>query len=83
MTVSSLTIPPATITTTGPAEVAEDSNTNLLLLQCRYLHESGCKSSCLNLCQQPTQTFFNEVLGESSIYILSSNKITLTIQRDP
>lgn len=31
--------------------------------RCRYLAESGCKAMCVNLCKQPTQTFFTEQLG--------------------
>ena len=31
--------------------------------QCRYLLESGCKSTCVNICKIPTQAFFNDVIG--------------------
>jgi hypothetical protein len=33
------------------------------LLECRFLQESGCKSTCLNLCKGPTENLFNEQLG--------------------
>lgn len=33
------------------------------LTECRFLQESGCKSTCLHLCKMPTQAFFNEELG--------------------
>lgn len=35
----------------------------LQVKQCRYLLESGCKSTCLNICKIPTQAFFNDVIG--------------------
>lgn len=31
--------------------------------KCRFLEESGCKGLCVNMCQQPTQNFFTDVLG--------------------
>lgn len=31
--------------------------------RCRYLAESNCVGMCVNLCQQPVQTFFTEQLG--------------------
>lgn len=31
--------------------------------KCRFLHESGCKGLCVNMCQQPTQRYFTDVLG--------------------
>jgi len=31
------------------------------LLECRYLLESGCKSTCLHICKMPTQEFFNSL----------------------
>ena len=38
-------------------------NSGTKLIECRFLHESGCKSTCLHLCKNPTQAFFNEELG--------------------
>ena len=34
-----------------------------VLHKCRYLEASNCKSSCVNICKVPTQTFFQTVLG--------------------
>jgi hypothetical protein len=31
--------------------------------RCRYLDEAGCAAMCVNLCQQPVQTFFTQELG--------------------
>ncbi len=31
--------------------------------KCRYLVESGCVGTCVNLCKVPTQTFFTEKFG--------------------
>lgn len=31
--------------------------------KCRFLDESGCKGLCVNMCQQPTQSYFTDVLG--------------------
>lgn len=31
--------------------------------KCRFLDESGCKGLCVNMCQQPTQRYFTDVLG--------------------
>lgn len=31
--------------------------------KCRFLDETGCKGLCVNMCQQPTQKYFTEVLG--------------------
>lgn len=31
--------------------------------KCRFLDESGCKGLCVNMCQQPTQNYFTDVLG--------------------
>ena len=45
----------------GPAEPLTE--TSLMLTECRYLAQSGCKSACINLCKLPTQAFFNDVLG--------------------
>ncbi len=42
-------------------DVTWESGTKLL--ECRFLQESGCKSTCLHLCKLPTQAFFNEELG--------------------
>ena len=47
---------PATATT-------EKWMSGLQVKQCRYLLESGCKSTCLNICKIPTQAFFNDVIG--------------------
>ena len=38
-------------------------NSGTKLIECRFLHESGCKSTCLHLCKMPTQALFNEELG--------------------
>lgn len=39
----------------------ENWNSGLKVMQCRYLLESGCKSTCLNICKLPTQAFFSEM----------------------
>nr|MCU0567982.1 DUF4033 domain-containing protein [Oculatellaceae cyanobacterium Prado106] len=31
--------------------------------KCRYLEQSGCVGTCINLCKLPTQTFFMEKFG--------------------
>lgn len=31
--------------------------------KCRYLEQSGCVGMCVNMCQQPTQSFFTDKVG--------------------
>lgn len=54
----------------GPMEVVEVTaddgraqHSGVHIKQCRYLAESGCVGMCVNLCQQPVQTFFTQQLG--------------------
>lgn len=48
-------------------EVAADDGTVqqscVRIERCRYLAESNCVGMCVNLCQQPVQTFFTQQLG--------------------
>lgn len=41
----------------------EEGGYGVLIEKCRFLDESGCKGLCVNMCQQPTQRYFTEVLG--------------------
>lgn len=49
----------------GPCEnnVPPEGGHGVRIDRCRFLEESGCKGLCVNMCQQPTQSFFTEVLG--------------------
>lgn len=54
----------------GPASIVEvdvdDGPPNLSgvrIEKCRYLEQAGCAAMCVNLCQQPVQTFFTDQLG--------------------
>ncbi|CAN8067309.1 unnamed protein product [Agarophyton chilense] len=41
----------------------EEGGYGVYIEKCRFLEESGCKGLCVNMCQQPTQRYFKEVLG--------------------
>lgn len=41
----------------------DDGFPGVFIEKCRFLDESGCKGLCVNLCQQPTQAYFTQVLG--------------------
>lgn len=41
----------------------EEGGWGVKIEKCRFLEESGCKGLCVNMCQQPTQSFFTNVLG--------------------
>lgn len=43
--------------------VPEEGGKGVFIEKCRFLEESGCKGLCVNMCQQPTQAFFTDVLG--------------------
>jgi hypothetical protein len=58
----------------GPCEVAvadvnlpdgtiRSQSSAVQIKKCRYLVESGCVGTCVNLCKVPTQTFFTEKFG--------------------
>ena len=54
----------------GPASVIEVevdagpvNRSGVRIDKCRYLDEAGCAAMCVNLCQQPVQSFFTEQLG--------------------
>lgn len=49
----------------GPcyANLPEDGGYGVYIEKCRFLDESGCKGLCVNMCQQPTQRYFTDVLG--------------------
>lgn len=41
----------------------DEGGHGVFIEKCRFLEESGCKGLCVNMCQQPTQRYFTEVLG--------------------
>ncbi|KAI0567642.1 Beta-carotene isomerase D27, partial [Gracilaria domingensis] len=41
----------------------EEGGYGVYIEKCRFLEESGCKGLCVNMCQQPTQRYFTDVLG--------------------
>eukprot|EP00640_Fibrocapsa_japonica_P004389 CAMPEP_0113939022 /NCGR_PEP_ID=MMETSP1339-20121228/5420_1 /TAXON_ID=94617 /ORGANISM="Fibrocapsa japonica" /LENGTH=226 /DNA_ID=CAMNT_0000942405 /DNA_START=137 /DNA_END=817 /DNA_ORIENTATION=+ /assembly_acc=CAM_ASM_000762 len=41
----------------------EEWQNGIILSNCRFLSEGGCKGMCVHLCKTPTQTFFKEQLG--------------------
>lgn len=41
----------------------DEGGYGVLIEKCRFLDESGCKGLCVNMCQQPTQRYFTDVLG--------------------
>jgi len=47
----------------GNEKKMETWKSGVKLVECRYLQQSGCKSTCVNICKLPTQMFFNEELG--------------------
>lgn len=49
----------------GPCEFnkTEEGLYSVDIEKCRFLDEGGCKGLCVNMCQQPTQRYFTDVLG--------------------
>lgn len=49
----------------GPCETnqPEEGGHGVFIEKCRFLDETGCKGLCVNMCQQPTQRYFTDVLG--------------------
>jgi len=41
----------------------EEWRSTVRIERCRFLEQSACKGSCINLCKLPTQTFFAQKLG--------------------
>lgn len=41
----------------------EEGGFGVYIEKCRFLEESACKGLCVNMCQQPTQRYFTQVLG--------------------
>jgi hypothetical protein len=40
-----------------------EQNSNVHIQKCRYLEQSGCVATCINMCKLPTQKFFTESFG--------------------
>ncbi len=48
---------------TQPDGTGRSHRSGVHIQKCRYLEESGCVGTCINLCKVPTQTFFTESFG--------------------
>jgi Beta-carotene isomerase D27-like, C-terminal len=46
-----------------PNGTVRSQSSAVQIKKCRYLVESGCVGTCVNLCKVPTQTFFTEKFG--------------------
>ncbi len=46
-----------------PDGTVRSQSSAVQIKKCRYLVESGCVGTCVNLCKVPTQTFFTEKFG--------------------
>lgn len=48
----------------GPCETNRppEGGYGVYIEKCRFLDETGCKGLCVNMCQQPTQRYFTDVL---------------------
>ena len=49
----------------GPCETNRppEGGFGVKIEKCRFLEASSCKGLCVNMCQQPTQSYFTEMLG--------------------
>lgn len=45
------------------ADNGQTQRSGVCIERCRYLAEFNCVGMCVNLCQQPVQTFFTQQLG--------------------
>ncbi len=47
----------------GPDQALRLQKSRVHIQKCRYLEQSGCVGTCINLCKLPTQAFFTEQFG--------------------
>jgi hypothetical protein len=51
------------VTVTGEDGQPRQQTSGVHIQKCRYLEQSRCVGMCVNMCKQPTQTFFTEDFG--------------------